>query len=60
MPLQPEKQPFTGYGASAGSPAMVDPVLRGYLLSEWRMHWAALRYLAPILGFEDRLPLKPN
>ncbi len=45
--------------ASAASPAL-DPWLRLYLESRWRSCWQELRQIAPMLGWNDRLPQKVN
>lgn len=47
---------------TVGSPAspLLDPYLRVYLESRWRACWQELRQIAPILGWEARLPSKQN
>lgn len=35
---------------------MLDPILREYLLMRWRVCATEMAMIAPILGFEDRLP----
>lgn len=59
MPTQPDHQPYTGYAASAGSPAL-DPVMRAFLETRWRSCWTELRQIAPLLGWTDKLPVKTN
>jgi len=47
------------WGASAGSPPL-DPYLRSYFETRWRACITELRMIAPLLGWQDRLPAKQN
>lgn len=49
----------SGVHITQGPPA-IDPVLRMYLETRWRAGWAELRQIALIMGWEDRLPTRPN
>jgi hypothetical protein len=58
MPNQ-TNNPLTVYAASAGSP-VIDPLMRMYLETRWRACITELRFIAPLLGWADRLPQKVN
>jgi len=42
-----------------GSPAL-DPYLRAYFEARWRSCMTELHSIAPVLGWQDRLPQKPG
>lgn len=58
MPPSANPPPAT-VAASAGSPAL-DPYMRAYLELRWRSAWTELRMIAPLLGWDDRLPAKQS
>jgi hypothetical protein len=50
-------QSNTPIAASAGSLAL-DPVIRAFLDARWRACWSEIRQIAPLMGWQDRLPRK--